>query len=125
MLRIYVLRNLCFPYLLAFVLNNFTSVCFPAWRISLLLDLETMQTHVLVFAGYCNRKTPDWIACKQNKLISHSSGAWNSWVRVKARLGSGGSLLLLGVDSIIFVSSHDREPKEKKPFMGLHPHDLS
>ena len=50
--------------------------------------LQGADVSVSVHSGGYH-KTPDWVANKQQKLISHSSGGWESKIMVPAELVSG------------------------------------
>ena len=39
--------------------------------------------------GLLEQNTKDWVVYKQQKFTAHSSGEWNSEIRVSSRLGEG------------------------------------
>ena len=49
---------------------------------------------------------------KPQKFLSHSSGGWESEIRVPAGLGSGNSHLLVADGPLLLVPSHNRQLSE-------------
>ena len=47
---------------------------------------------IIVLLG-CYQSATDWVAYKQKKFISHSSGGWNSMIRAPAWSDSGEDIL--------------------------------
>lgn len=49
--------------------------------------------------GLLQQNTPDWVECKQQKVISYRSGGWKAEMRGPAWLGSGERWHLLALSS--------------------------
>ena len=69
-----------------------------------------------VHSGYGKKYTSDWMAYKQQKFISHSSGGWTSEIRVATWLDSSEALFQVADSWLLAVSSHGRKRALWSPF---------